>query len=182
MWILLEQELLAASHESDLQVVFDAWPEHVAGKKAGLLLAGVPRMLERLPRPSRPCTPAFGYSFTPDALFSDGEHQLVVELKRAAYEPLPLAEALHHAEFLSAYASTPRPTTPVIVSSYNCWLRLALANLRRNSYREGALGYFEVDWLREPGTRRRILWFDAPIDPFAPADPAALPACIDDEA
>jgi hypothetical protein len=183
MWSRLEYERLSDSHEVDLQRVFDGWPEHVAGR-ASVCLAGVPRILGDVANRSRPRVAAFGYSFVPDALFErrDGGGQLVVELKRAAkYEPLALAEALHHAEFFSAHAEPNLPTTPVIVASFNCWTRLALAHLLRNGVAPDAIHYFEVDWLRTPDGGRRILWFDAPLGAIERVERSNLPACVPPE-
>src|SRR5689334_12874277 len=104
--------------EQKLQRVFDQW----GSKQTECTLAGVPRWLTALGVPER--RTGFdreGYSFRPDVLWA----QHVAELKSAEkFEPVALAEALHHAQCLSMERDV--PVTPILITSYNGWLRRAL--------------------------------------------------------
>jgi len=121
---------------------------------------------------------AFGYSFTPDALFHDGNDLYVVELKWAAkYEPMALAEVLHHAEFLSTDNQT-KQVHPVIIASWNGWLRLALTHLHKHGLARDVVAYYEADSLQSKEDGERFIWIDAPLAPWNAARPDRRPPCL----
>lgn len=155
MWRTIES---MGGKEEELQKVFDDLDGHLAaGWPAWLLARG-----KNLGQRSRD---AFGYSFETDAEFIHGDHHYVVELKRAAkYEPLALAEVLHHAEWIRRYEATSNHVVPVVVSSISLWTRLAVAALP-NSVR-----YYEADLYRIDD--RILMWLDEPLAPWkADAEP-----------
>src|SRR5579864_770459 len=115
--------------EAELQDVFDQWQT----ARHGYRILGAPNWLLKCKGPNR--QKAFTaksyatYSFTPDVLWGDPDFY-VVELKRGAkYEPLALAEILHHAWQLSdpsvRGSEFSKPPIPVIVATDTDWLRAA---------------------------------------------------------
>lgn len=151
--------------EGELQKLFDGWVIRMAP------LFGVPDWLDaiRLPPVSRGdrtrCS--FGYEFTPDVEFVVGSQRYVVELKHGAkYEPLALAEVLHHAAWLKRYeAERASQVVPVIVSQYNGWLRLAI-----DEYLRAVVRYVEALVLEGPeGTS--LFAFDVPLAPWTVQQP-----------
>jgi hypothetical protein len=157
------------SNESHLQQLFDGW------SKAGCRRAGVPSWLREYAGPNNRTTrAAFGYEFTTDAEYHIPPRHYIIELKRAGkYEPLALAEVLHHAEWVRRHGGGSSEIIPVIVSSFNSWLRLAISALPQRTDRFGALRYYEVDVLE--GTGADIVWFEEPLAPWTPAEcPAFL--------
>lgn len=149
--------------ERTLQTVFDKW-----GRAArGCALAGVPAWLESLgvPKPRSRFDEA-GYRFEPDVHW-DGH---VAELKCAAkFEPQALAEALHHAQCLSIREG--RPYTPILITSYNTWLRRALEFLLTRGISPEHIRSLEVSHYEVPATHEHIMWFDAPFAAWKPDKP-----------
>ncbi|HEX4452462.1 MAG TPA: hypothetical protein VH143_16410 [Kofleriaceae bacterium] len=161
MWRTIES---MGGNEALLQKVFDHLDGHLAaGWPAWLLARG-----ENLGQRSRD---AFGYSFETDAELIHGDHHYVVELKRALkYEPLALAEVLHHAAWIRRYEGTSNHVVPVIVSSNNLWTRLAVAEL------SSTVRYYEADLYEIDG--RTLMWLDEPLAPWKP-DAAPPPPARD---
>lgn len=111
-------------------------------------MVGVPTWLTRtkvlpIEKPQRART-AFGYSFTSDVELIDGSLHYMIELKRGMkYEPLAMAEVLHHSAWVKRYECAPdRRVVPVIISSFNAWLRLSI-----DEYLRDAVRYHEVEIL-----------------------------------
>lgn len=165
--------------ETDIQRYVAAWGREQPGSWSRV---GAPAWLEAL-RPVTANTSCasdpLGYSFRPDILGeSNGVHH-VLELKCARkYEPLALAEVLHHAHLLSQGLAQPpqqmaAPFIPVLVTQYSAWLRSALAFLRLNGLRANSIKYVEFTSLRIDG--ETILWFDEPFSPWTPCSPPQLP-------
>lgn len=114
-------------------------------------------------------TDRWAVPFLPDALGRTGNGStFVVELKYGSkFEPLALAEALHHAfELRNHAASFPgaihraSPPTAVIISQWNAWLRSSVDALRTLGVSTAALRYIEVVALNVPGFRAPVLWFE----------------------
>ncbi|HEX8111482.1 MAG TPA: hypothetical protein VF516_27315 [Kofleriaceae bacterium] len=150
--------------ESYLQDLFDHWGQ------ATCLRVGVPPWLRGFSGSNarRPRS-AFGYQFTTDAEYEIGSRRYVIELKHAVkYEPLALAEVLHHAEWIRRYERDHTEVVPVIVTQFSCWLRLAIAALGRRMDGLGALRYYEVDVLGQDDPA--VIWFDEPLAPWVPAE------------
>lgn len=115
--------------EKELQSLFNQWADR--HQTASWTLAGVPGWLAAVvdsntagpQRATWDKTP-LGYSFQPDVVWTD----YVIELKSGAkYEPLAIAEVLHHCVLLEHARQEPR--TPVIISRYNPWTRATLWRL-----------------------------------------------------
>lgn len=154
----------AAIKEKDLQDIFDSW----GSGKNGWVTAGVPKWLHELDQPEtrlaeRKDIPRYGYSFKPDALWESKRH--VAELKAAAkFEPLALAEVLHHAQCLSEEFDGP-DFTPVMITQENAWLRQTLAWLfdrGEANLKSESLRFLEYVTLRD-GQGRRIMWVEDPL-------------------
>jgi Mrr N-terminal domain len=168
--------------EADIQRHMASWDRAVPGAWSHV---GAPTWLDAL-RPVKAdtyCASALlGYGFRPDILAESNGTHLVVELKCARkYEPLALAEVLHHAHLLSqGLAQLPQPQAvpyvPVLVTQYNAWLRSALEFLRLNGLRDGSIKYVEFTSLRFGN--EMILWFDEPFAPWEPSSAPPLPACL----
>lgn len=178
-WIKLDPAPRATNKERDLQAVFDSWAD-ARNLRNGVSIGGLPRWLETLGAPDeRTSFDSYGYSFAPDVLWLDAGY--VIELKCAdKFEPMALAEVLHHAEMLTR--STEHRMRPVIISSGNGWLRAALAFLHeRCGVQPGSILYYEADHLRAPDGRR-LIWLDAPFAAWRalPDRPSAIPPHSDD--
>lgn len=114
----------------------------------------------------------WGAKFVADAVATNGHENFVFELKYGAkYEPMALAEVLHHAEAFeqsrpelaeSDWSGKARiPTVPVIVSQWNGWTRSAISWLRRALAAE-RLRLLEGVALRG-SNRQTLVWFDEPF-------------------
>ncbi|HET9625020.1 MAG TPA: hypothetical protein VFP84_26815 [Kofleriaceae bacterium] len=105
---------------------------------------------------------SFGYDFIPDVEFVVGTQRFVLELKHGVkYEPLALAEVLHHAAWLKRYAADDASqVVPVIVSQYSAWLRLAI-----DEYLRAAVRHVEVSVLAE-ADGKSLFAFDVPLAPW----------------
>lgn len=151
MWRTIES---MSGGEDTIQRVFDHLTGHLAA-------GWPPWLLSRGTNVGRRRRPSFGYSFETDAEFIHGDHHYVVELKRAPkYEPLALAEVLHHAEWIRRYEATASHVVPVIVSSTNFWTRLAVAAV------PNGVRYYEADLYRIDD--RILMWLDEPLAPWKP--------------
>jgi hypothetical protein len=163
--------------ERDLQELFESWPARDASRMFGvpdwLNAIGVPP-LEKKERQRR----SFGYDFTPDIEFIVGRLRYVLELKHGdKFEPLALAEVLHHAAWSKRYeAHQASHVVPVIVSQYNSWLRLAI-----DEYLRGVLRYIEAVALAGPGDTT-IFAFDTPLAPWTVEQPPTWLAALDPRA
>jgi hypothetical protein len=153
--------------ENELQALFDGW-----ATRADELLFGVPDWLDAIrlppiPRGEERTRRSFGYDFTPDVEFVVGPQRYVVELKHGAkYEPLALAEVLHHAAWLKRYESErASQVVPVIVSQYNAWLRLAI-----EEYLRAVVRYVEALVLERPD-KTSLFAFDVPLAPWTIQQP-----------
>lgn len=109
-----------------------------------------------------------------DMLATDGDRNYVFEFKHATkYEPLALAEVLHHAEVLDKHKcgafvgeapvwwDSSRRLCPVIVSQYRPWLRGALRRLQRLSKGQEVARLVEVTALeRAVEPKSFFLWLE----------------------
>lgn len=166
--------------EADIQRYVANWNQKPVGTWSHV---GAPAWLQALhPRAANDyCDCAsLGYSFRPDIVGESNGISYVLELKCAyKYEPIALAEALHHAHVLSCGMAQPpaglaAPFIPVLVTQYNAWLRSALAFLRLKGLQAGSIKYVEFTSLVS-STGEKILWFDEPFAPLAPCPPPLLP-------
>lgn len=155
-----------ACSESDIQGYMERWHQSVTGWSR----VGAPDWLEAMnPMASNHhCATSLGYSFRPDLLATSRNEHLVLEFKCGyKYEPLALAEVLHHAKLLSSNLVPGNPISgatsvvPVLVTQYNSWLRGALAFLRDRGLTESAIKYVEFTTLDADG--ENVLWFDEPF-------------------
>lgn len=163
--------------EKFLQNVFDHWDT----RSAALGIAGAPRWLtENKGQRKRPNSRSFlGYRFRPDSIWL-GEHEtLLFELKAAKkYEPLAIAEVLHHQYMLANERRVEvvpmglrrDAIVPVIVGQYNSWTRATLAQLRQSGWNAAALRYLEFEFVHRGS--EMVLWLD---DPFAAWDRSEPP-------
>lgn len=158
----------ATTVEAAVQDVFDSWGKPQPSRR----LVGVPHWLRDLGAPEpRTSFGREGYSFRPDVVWRDH----VAELKCGAkYEPLALAEALHHAQCLSVIRE--HPMTPVLVTSYSVWMRRALEFLFTHGVSPDVIRYLEVGHLEVNATQERLMWFDAPFAAWTRAD--KVPGCV----
>jgi hypothetical protein len=164
--------------ESKLQALFDGW-----ATRADAPLFGVPDWLDAIrlppiPRGKERTRHSFGYDFTPDVEFVVGPQRYVFELKYGAkYEPLALAEVLHHAAWIRRYdAERASQVVPVIVSQYNAWLRLAIDEHLRTVVR-----YVEALVLEDPDETSRFA-FDVPLAPWTIQQPPSWLTELDSRA
>jgi hypothetical protein len=149
--------------EKPVQAIFNSW-----GKNP-LRIAGAPRWLRecRAENATRAFA-AYGYSFTPDVLWDCCDKRYVLELKCAPrYEPLALAEVLHHAQALEDLGYAMKPAVPVVVTMYSPWVRAAVARSRAGGAMIHAL---EMDLLDD----RSLIWFDDPHAAWKVSDPPAV--------
>lgn len=156
--------------EKELQSLFDGW-----ATRADAALFGVPDWLDAIRVPPIPrgkrTRRSFGYDFTPDVEFVVEPQRYVVELKHGVkYEPLALAEVLHHAAWLKRYeAERASQVVPVIVSQYNAWLRLAIEEYLRAIVRYVEALVLEVT---DAGHDKISLFaFDVPLAPWTVQQP-----------
>ncbi|HEX4423234.1 MAG TPA: hypothetical protein VH165_35230 [Kofleriaceae bacterium] len=159
--------------EQLLQTMFDHWPAH------GHIVAGTPPWLDGLKVRERSWYNGRGYRWQADVELDDADGQRwVIELKHGAkYEPLALAEVLHHAHALGR--ALRRPVKPAIICSYNSWLRMALWYLKEQHHVE-PVAYCEALVLRRITDTRYVIWFDLPFAARRSIEhaPAALPASL----
>jgi hypothetical protein len=154
--------------------MFDHWPAH------GHVVAGTPPWLNGIKVRKRELYKGRGYSWQADVELDaiDGQ-RWVIELKHGAkYEPLALAEVLHHAHALGRVLG--RPVKPAIISSYNSWLRMALWYLKEQ-YTIEPVAYCEATVLqRVTEDNRYVIWLDLPFaaSRVIEAAPAGLPASL----
>lgn len=172
MWTALTN-CNSARSESHLQAIFDQWNDATCGTQ----IAGAPKWLLDCRGPNqRRSFQAESYSryrFTPD-VFWDNPTLVVLELKHGAkYQPLALAEVLHHAWKLGdpkvlGGKSEGHPL-PVIVSSSNDtgWLRAALCYLFTHGLRKDALKYLESTFYERPDGGE-YLWIEEPFADWLP--------------
>jgi hypothetical protein len=121
--------LRALHRETDLQRVIDAWP----AAPASCRVVGAPTWLRALPRANEKLriATALGYRFEPDAVFETNDAVWIAELKlspQGKYEPLALADVLHHAWMMRPH--TEKPIVPMIVAPSSPWLQAAIAQLQ----------------------------------------------------
>lgn len=155
--------------ESLVQSIFDSWPKRTK------TIAGAPTWLRKCRESNkRESFDAFGYSFTPDVLWNGERERYLLELKCAnKYEPLALAEALHHAQILEAlYSEADQLVVPVLVTMYSPWLRAAVARLRSSAVVVHSL---EMDILEDDVQGDTAFWFD---DPHADWTPSEVPEVL----
>jgi hypothetical protein len=163
--------------EGDLQEVFDDWP----ASRNGWRIVGAPNWLLKCKGPNRRkrfTAKNATYQFRPDVLWYDPDCY-VVELKRGAkYQPLALAEVLHHAWHLNdpgVWGSEfSKPPIPVIVATDTDWLRSALSYLFKHGLSHIALRYLEVAFYKTDSGG--YLWFEEPFTERVPSD--RIPDCI----
>lgn len=173
-WFELKQKPIL---ERELQQLFETW--HT---RDGSLLYGVPDWLDSIDAAPLPAAQrrrrSFGYDFTPDIEFVVRRRRYVLELKHAVkYEPLALAEVLHHAAWLKRYeAEQASEVVPVIITQYSSWLRLAIDEYLRPVVRH-------VEALALPGPAdTSILAFDVPLAPWTVKRPPGWLAELDPRA
>lgn len=148
-----------------LQPLFDNW----CARREVVLIAGAPRWLldlasDNAQRPDRQFA-AYGYSFEADVLLRLKDEVRLVELKNAwKYEPLALAEVLHHAHLIRLHEGPALPIKPTIFGRYNAWTRAAVKELQDNGLRTDHLEYLEFDHLRDE--TGEYLWVDSPLSPW----------------
>jgi hypothetical protein len=145
--------------ESQVQNIFDAW----GSSEMPAIIAGAPKWLWTLGKPKkRKQRVAYGYPFTPDVLWHTPRKAVVAELKYGTkYEPLALAEVLHHAHMLRQLDGLAE-VTPLVVTQYNGWMRAAAHELQSSNLR-----HLEIDLLNASG--QHLLWVSDPH--------AAIKAC-----
>ena len=154
--------------EEYLQAIFDTWNTsrpRMAGAPSWLSNARAERHAER-----EFVVPPVGdhiYKIRPDLVWEELDRTLVIELKRGAkYEPLALAEVMHHAWALAAWPEkngVKLPAEPVIISQQNYWHRGAIAGLMCRGLESSMRNrYLEVDLLRG-SNGQDLLWFDLPL-------------------
>lgn len=131
-------------------------------------IAAAPRwMIEGHFQDCRRVNTHLGYSFTPDARVQHNRVDYLIELKLGSkYEPIALAEALHHAfMFTRADLVEKRPkgvhkdTRAVVVTQYSPWLRAALQKLYSAGLRRDQVTLLEHSWYQGGS----VVWFDAPL-------------------
>ncbi len=164
--------------EADIQNLFDAWGD---GRDAWRVFAPdwLLRCSKPQPRASFPCE-NFGdrYSFRPDVVWWTPEW-LVMELKRnKKFEPLALAEVLHHAWHLGEQQREVEGDFPVPVvmssGSDSAWMRASLRYLFHKGLDSSAIRYLEGNYYQTPDGQR-YAWFE---EPFAVAAISTHPPVI----
>lgn len=170
-WLALGSDPVIVS-ETRVQDFFDKWSR--ASSVDAFDVAGVPQWLwEVLPsdvdavRRQVRHTTGQEYAFVTDIEWGpENAERHVLELKSAhKYEPIGLAEVLHHAQ------SIPSRPRPILVTRPNAWNRQAIQWLRDHGLAETALRYVELELIALPD-QRILAWFD---DPFAPWEPCERP-------
>ncbi|HET8937135.1 MAG TPA: hypothetical protein VFN67_27025 [Polyangiales bacterium] len=168
MMELTTMRLAIDARERELQHHFENWRE---GEH---LRAGCPEWLSSMEvRPVH--FKDGGRNFRPDIGSSSKGKRLVIELKHGRkFEPLALAEVLHHAECLdykklwpsdNVHGRTKRgsssPVIPVIVCQHSKWIRESLKWLVRNGLPPDAIRHVEIVLLRSPNSAEpAFIWFD----------------------
>lgn len=164
-------ELAGYQPEKALQQLFEAWKSRESSPWA---LAGVPRWLGGINeengahrRQAKWDDTDLRYAFQPDVEWSE----YVLELKSGAkYEPLAIAEVLHHCALIEHLDGTAK--VPVIIGRYNAWTRATLWQLR-NLHGALPLRYVEHTALRDPATAKEYLLFVEPFAAWTREDPPA---------
>jgi hypothetical protein len=146
--------------ESVLQSIFNEW----ATQKTPV--AGVPQWLWELPNPERPTECSFGYEFTPDAYWPKSHPRIVGELKYGSkFEPIAIAEAVHHAHLLRLlHGGT--PILSVVITQQNYWIRATVAELS-----SPAIRHLEADLLALD--KNTLLWLSCPHATLG--EPSSMP-------
>ena len=115
------------------------------------------------------------YKYRPDCICeNENKNEIyVIELKRASkYEPLGIAEVIHHTVHLRDIFKN-KTVIPVLISSFNMWNRTVINELNNNSINNYVkIRYYEVYILSKQKRNNRnyseisneeIVWF---YDPF----------------
>lgn len=173
---MTEVRFVEGQKEAQLQAVFDAWSSREAD---GWTVVGAPSWLEAVSESNdrSQWRTAMGYAFTPDVLWRDAG--LLVELKFAPkYEPLGLAEVMHHAHVLGSGellegSVGPLAVRPVLVTQQNGWNRATIAWMRAAGMQPQSLSYLEVAFLTVDG--RSVILLD---EPFATLSPCEVPTPV----
>jgi hypothetical protein len=151
--------------EPDLQEYMEQWP----ASPPGWSRAGAPSWLRGMTnlRYNQRFKTGLGYSFEPDLSGELPDGPAVLELKCAGkYEPLALAECLHHAWWLSRMQvkgsdEENRTYTPVLFTQSNFWLRAAIQFLHDNGLSKRSIKFIEFTALRVED--ERFLWLEEPF-------------------
>jgi hypothetical protein len=169
--------------ERQLQRVFDEWAS--ASRSAYRIAGAPPWMWAARGVNVRERLSAFDeYEFLPDVVWQEDSELYLFELKSAEkYQPLALAEALHHARVMqlrqSRTGGVSQRVTPVLVVRPSGWLRASVDYLLQSGLNEQALLYVEFRALCSQ--KSDFLWFDSPFERWTPADQVpALPPELDD--
>ncbi|WP_147444645.1 hypothetical protein [Corallococcus sp. CA053C] len=148
------------AREEVLQRIFDTWASR------GTAVAGAPEWLWALPNPERPLSKGFGYAFTPDAYWAQAQPRIVGELKYGAkFEPVAIAEAVHHAHLLRRIHGG-EPIVSVVITQPNYWIRAAIAELDSQK-----ILHVEADLLTLD--KQTFLWLSCPHS--ALGTPSSMP-------
>ncbi len=143
--------------EKDVQDIFDAW----GSDKMPAVIAGAPDWLWELGRPAeKRGYIGYGYAFKPDVLWQSQRTVHVAEIKYGTkFEPIALAEAVHHAYMFREIKEFTDVThvTPIVISQYNGWIRAAVAELKHQSLR-----HVEIDLLYAKALGGELLWVTDP--------------------
>lgn len=160
------------SETTFLQPLFDDWKNRAA---RGIAVAGAPDWLLdiQVQNAKDRSFEAYGYSFEIDVLWRLENERRVLELKNAAkYEPLALAEVLHHAYLLRECEPDEREIKSTIIARYHPWMRAALKELQRAGLAREQPEYLEFDHLWDGS--QQVLWIDSPLSTWVarslPAD------------
>jgi hypothetical protein len=166
--------------EADLQRLFDNWGDGRDGWRvcapSWLLSCGKPE-----PRQLLRCSNFEDYSAIPDVVWRQPEW-IVMELKRSRkYEPLALAEVLHHAWHLGEQQRQEEGEfpVPVVLSSAtdSAWMRAALRYLFGKGLHANAIRYLEGNYYQSVDGQK-YAWFE---EPFAMAELSAPPPVIPED-
>jgi len=173
------------SETNILQPLFKNWVSrryHPQG--APVAISGAPSWLLEAPNPLvKQSFDAYGYSFEVDVLWRFPHERRVVELKNASkYEPLALAEALHHAHLVELCdLDGTGPVMPTVVAHYSPWSRAAIKYMADHGFDTTHLECLEFDHL-EDDAKQQYLWLDDPFAPWTSVEgvPVELPPEVTD--
>lgn len=175
-------------------MLHDALYSHLAGNRsdASPQLVGVPSWLAEIRdvvREARiPLHGADGSaSCRVDLLGANGTANFVLEVKHAAkYEPVALAEVLHHSEVLGEHRPADcdswldaAPITSVLITQWNGWLRAACQYMWKQMKQPERLRLLEAQALALPETG--LAFWISEVEPDEKTDSAApvgLPASL----
>ncbi|MFH1810575.1 MAG: hypothetical protein ABIJ09_17670 [Pseudomonadota bacterium] len=158
-WTELSYPKLA---EKDIQRLLDDWPRR---QQIGWAIAACPQWLSNIQ--SRNITQQlktkWGYKYRPDVIWDADATVYVVELKHAAkYEPIAIAEVLHHAQMLKEHGlrdmgiDRQAHVQPAVLTQYNGWIRSTVAWMRENGVDSERFIVLEMTVV-EDETRRYLL-------------------------